>query len=160
MAVRTILSTLTLSGLAASALITGGLFTSNSETMLRDSFSIALSGMPSAPVARVAKAVPVAGTEDYWLSSMGLEGSLPVTKAVSIGDRIGLSVRGENRELEVSSVSEYAPAITEIDTRARQARFLLVTARDPHDRDARPVRFVMEVDQAAPDVTAQAARAL
>jgi hypothetical protein len=161
MAVRKVLSTLTMSGLAASTLFASGIiFTSNSESVLRDSFSTALNGAPVSSAERVAKLVPVAGTEEYWLTSMGLHGSLPVTKAVSIGDRIGLSVRGENRELEVSSVSEFAPAITAIDTRTHQARFILVTARDTGNKDARPVRFVMEVEQNVPELTAQAARAL
>ncbi|MBK9080269.1 MAG: hypothetical protein WBP38_07340 [Hyphomicrobium sp.] len=160
MAVRKILSTLTLGGLSASALLaTGIIFTSNSETVLRDSFSMALSGLPSASPAHVAKSAPVAGTEEYWLTSMGLEGSLPVTKAVSIGDRIGLSVRGQNRELEVSSVAEYAPSVTEIDTRARRTRLILVTARDTGNKDAHPVRFVMEVEQTIPQLQAKEARA-
>lgn len=161
MAVRKILSTVTLGGLSASALFASGIiFTSNSETVLRDSFSIALSGAPSAKPVRVAKSVPVAGTEEYWLTAMGRDGSLPATKALAIGDHIGLSVRGQERDLEVSSVSDFAPAITEIDTRAKPVRFLLVTARDIADKDARPVRFVMEIEQTGPDVAAQTARTL
>lgn len=161
MAVRNILSTLTLGGLSASALLASGvIFASNSETVVRDSFAIALSGAPAAAPTHVAKSVPVAGTEEYWLTSMGRDGGLPVTKALSIGDHIGLTVRGEERHLEVSSVSEFAPPVTEIDTRAQASRLVLVTARDTSGKDTRPVRFVMEVEPAAPAMTAQTARTL
>ncbi len=161
MAVRKILSTLTLGGLSTAALFaSGAIFTSNSEAVLRDSFSIALSGAPSGSAVRVAKSVPIAGTEEYWLTSMGSDGGLPVSKVVAIGDHIGLSVRGQDRNLEVASVSEFTPEITEIDTRTRSARLVLVTARDTADKDARPVRFVMEVAPNDPAVATQAARTL
>lgn len=161
MAVRNILSTVTLGALSASALLASGIiFTSNSETVVRNSFSVALNGAPTVSPARVAKSVPVAGTEEYWLTAMARDGGLPLTKAVAIGDQIGLTVRGEQRRLEVSSVSEFAPAVTEIDTRTAPSRLVLVTARDTRDKDARPVRFVMEIEQNVPGVTAQTARTL
>lgn len=161
MAVRNILSTLTLGTLSASALVASGIiFTSNSETVVRDSFSIALSGSPAVSPSRVAKSVPIAGTEEYWLTSMARDGGLPITKAVAIGDQIGLTVRGEQRHLEVSSVSDFAPAFTEIDTRTAPSRLVLVTARDTSDKDARPVRFVMEVEQGVPGMAQPTARTL
>lgn len=161
MAVRNILSTLTLGALSASALVASGtIFASNSETVVRDSFSIALNGSPSVAPVRSAKSVPVAGTEEYWLTSMNRDGSLPITKAVAIGDHIGLTVRGEERRLEVSSVADIAPFATEIDTRQGAARLVLVTARDALDKDARPIRFVMEIDQSVPGIAAQTARTL
>ena len=161
MAVRNILSTLTLTALSASALLASGIiFASNSETVVRDSFSIALNGSPAAPATRAAKSAPVAGTEEYWLTSMSRDGGLPVTKAVSIGDQIGLTVRGEQRQLKVCSVSEFAPEITEIDTRTAPSKLVLVTARDTSDKDARPVRFVMEIDQISGGIAAQTVRTL
>lgn len=161
MAVRNIMSTLALSALSASALFASGIiFASNSETVVRNGFSIALNGVPAVAPTRVAKSVPVAGTEEYWLTSMGRDGGLPVTKAVAIGDQIGLTVRGEQRQLKVCSVSEFAPEVTEIDTRTAPSRLVLVTARDTTDKDARPVRFVMEVDQSVTGIAAQAARTL
>lgn len=161
MAVRNILSTLTLGALSAAALFASGIiFASNSETVVRDSFSIALSGAPAVTPARTVKSVPVAGTEEYWLTSMGRDGGLPITKTVAIGDQIGLTVRGEQRQLKVCSVSEFSPEITEIDTRTAPSRLVLVTARDTSDKDARPVRFVMEIDQDVHGIAAQTARTL
>lgn len=162
MALRTLLSTssLALAGLSAAALLTAGVvFATNSETQLRDSFSVALNGVPSA-AQQVAKSIPISGSEEFWLTSMRSDGSLPVTRTVAVGDRIALSFGGQDRKLEVAAVSEFAPAITEIDTRG-QSRFVLVTARDSSNKGAPPIRFVMEVEHAtAPGVAAKTARTL
>lgn len=161
MAVRKILSTVALGGLAITALCaTGFAAATNSEAVVREAFSAALSAN-QAPRSTVAKSVPVAGTEEYWLSAMRPEGGLPLTKTVSVGDRMALSFGGKNIQLEVADVSEFAPKITEIDTRSAQTHYVLVTARDTGDSNAQPVRFVMEVERAsAGSVTAQAGRAL
>ncbi|MEQ1651349.1 MAG: hypothetical protein ABL897_02565 [Hyphomicrobium sp.] len=167
MAVRKFRSTssLALSGLAASALFAAGAaMTTSSEAVLRDSFSVALNTAQadrSSVMQKLARSVPVAGTEDYWLSAIRPEGSLPVTKTVAVGDRMALSFAGKNIQLEVADVSEFAPKVTEIDTRSAQTRFVLVTARDVGNAHALPVRFVMEVEHApTPAVTAEAARTL
>lgn len=165
MAVGKFLSSLTLASLAALAVFaTGFAMTTNSETVLRNSFSVALNSAPATEAAtgqRLARMAPVAGSEDYWLTAMRPEGSLPVTKAVAVGDRMVLTFRGKDIQLEVADVSAFAPKVTEIDTRAEQTRFVLVTARDTANKEARPVRFVMEVEQSATDtVAAKTARTL
>ena len=140
--------------------VCASVLTTNSETLLRSSFSTAL-GTEATPPQRLAKVVPLAGTEDYWLSAMRADGGTPVTKTVSVGDTITMSLGGTERKLEVAAVSEVMPNITEIDTTTGPSRFVLVTAKDQHNADARAIRFVMEI-QAAPAglVAQQAERAL
>ena len=151
----------TLAGVGAAAAICGGAMVStSSEALLRSSFSAAL-GDTAPAQQRFAKATPVAGSEDYWLSAMRQEGGTPLTKTVSVGDHISLSLGGHDRQLDVSAVSEFAPTITEIDTSAGPNRFVLVTARDAGRADARPIRFVMEIEQTtAPLSGTKTARAL
>ncbi len=134
---------------------------SSSEAMLRTSFSAALQG--SAPVAaqRMAKAVPLSGSEDFWLSAIRQDGGAPVTKTVSLGDRISLTLGGEQRDLEVAAVSEFQPKLTEIDTSSGPSRFVLVTAKDARNAAADSIRFVMEIQPApAAIVAAKPAQAL
>jgi hypothetical protein len=167
MAVRKFLtaSTFMLGGLASSALLSAGLaVTTSSETVVRNGFSLALSRFPAPDAVSqnlASRSTPVEGTEEYWLTAMRPEGSLPVTKTIAIGDHMDLSFAGKNIQLEVADVSEFAPKVTEIDTRSIQTRFVLVTARDVSNKDARPVRFVMEVERApAAAANAQTARTL
>jgi hypothetical protein len=123
---------------AATVVLTSG------ETMLRTSFNTALNNVNLA-APKIANRAPVSGSEDYWLSAMRADGVGPVTKTISVGDKISLSFGGERRTLRVASVSEFSPQITEIDTTSGPNRFVLVTALDAADRDARPIRFIMDV---------------
>jgi hypothetical protein len=154
-----------LSVLALGAAIGAGaaflpVLTTNSEALLRSSFSSALGIQASTPQ-RLAKSVPLAGSEDFWLSAVRSEGGLPVTKTVAIGDTITITLAGTERKLEVASVSEVTPNITEIDTTTGSSRFVLVTAKDQFNAGARAIRFVMEIEAApAGLVTQQAERAL
>ncbi|MBX9682420.1 MAG: hypothetical protein K2X41_01400 [Hyphomicrobium sp.] len=135
--------------LSAAAVMGLGLFgtfaATSSETLLRNSFTAALD-VPDATPQRLAGPVQISGSEDFWLSAMRQDGRTPVTKAVSIGDQISLSLGGERRTLEVASVAEVAPQVTEIDTGPSASRFVLVTARDTAKTSATPIRFVMEID--------------
>jgi hypothetical protein len=152
--------TLTLGGLAAAtALSAGVVLATSSETVLRNSFSAAL-GTSITSGQQVAKLAPVSGTEDYWLTADRSGVSLAVTKTVSVGDHIALTLGGEDRQLEVAAVSEYAPKATEIDTRPSKSRFVLVTARDTASKDARSIRFVMEIEQKPAATIGAQARAL
>ena len=67
---------------------------------------------------------------------MRRDGNAPVTKTISVGDQISLSLGGERRTLEVATVADFAPQITEIDTSAGPSHFVLVTARDVNDVSA------------------------
>lgn len=161
MSVRTFLSgwALALGSLTAiGALSAGGVLSTSSEAVLRSSFSTALASQSSIP--QVAKAAPVAGSEEFWLTASRNDGSLAVTKAISVGDRIALTLGGLNRQLEVAEVSEYAPKVTEIVSGSGPSHFVLVTARDTASKDARSVRFVMEVEQKPATAIGAQARAL
>ena len=145
---------------AAVAVLTGGLSLINSETVLRSSFATALTHT-SIPAKEIASAAPVSGSEEFWLSAMRRDGNAPVTKTINVGDRIALSLGGERRSLQVATVADFSPQITQIDTSAGPSHFVLVTARDVNDSSAPPVRFVMEFEQrVAPVVAGRAGRAL
>lgn len=135
------------------------LFFASSESVLRSSFQTALNDRAEihtkqvSHVASLAPATPVSGSEDFWLSAMR-DGTTPVTKAVSVGDQISLDLGGVHRTLEVSTVSDFTPQITQIDTSKTPTHLVLVTARDLNDSGARPVRFVMEIQQGGLPVVA------
>lgn len=130
----------------AVAAIAGALLFANSETVLRSSFQTALNrtNLPTKELASAA--APVSGSEDFWLSAMR-DGTAPVNKTVSVGDQISLNLGGVHRTLEVATVSDFSPQITQIDTSAGPSHLVLVTARDLKDSAARPIRFVMEIQQ-------------
>jgi hypothetical protein len=149
-----------LSAGTAVAVLAAGLFLINSEAVLRSSFATALTHT-SLPAKEVASAAPVSGSEEFWLSAMRRDGTTPVTKTINVGDRIALSLGGEHRSLQVATVADFAPQVTEIDTSAGPSHFVLVTARDVNDASAPPVRFVMEFEQrVAPVVAGRAGRTL
>jgi hypothetical protein len=149
-----------LSAGAMAAVIAATAFFANSESVLRSSFATALT-RTSLPAKELASAAPVSGSEEFWLSAMRRDGNAPVMKTVSIGDQISLNLGGERRTLEVATVADFAPQITQIDTSAAPSHFVLVTARDVNDAAARPVRFVMEFEQgAAPVVAGRGGRTL
>ncbi len=141
-----------LASVAAAAAV-GAVSLTSSEQVLRSSFSAAL-GNVQVPLKTEASAVPVSGSEEFWLSSMPRDGLSPAMKKVSIGDHIAFSLGGERHTLEVSKVAEIAPQITQVDTSSGPGRLVLVTARDVDDVSARPVHFVMEIDQGAAPVVA------
>jgi hypothetical protein len=135
-------------------------FFASSETVLRSSFATALTRAAS-PTKQIASAAPISGSEEFWLTAMRRDDSTPVTRPISVGDQISLTLSGHHRTFEVASVSDFAPKITEIDTSSAPAHFVLVTARDTKDPSARPVRFVMEIDRGnAPIVGGRAGRTL
>lgn len=136
-----------LAALSAGAALGSFAMTGNPETLLRSSFENALRNNTHArqEVAQ-SKRTPEPGSEEYWLSAMPFDGGAPVSKTIVAGDRIAMKLAGVDRQFEVSSVSEFKPQTTEIDTRDTSVRLVLVTARDAGDERARPIRFVMELD--------------
>lgn len=148
------LSFLAVAGIGVAA---GGAGTS-SEAMLKSSFSAAIASDPSAY--RVAKSLPVAGSEEFWLSAMRSDSPAGLSKAVSIGDRIAMTLDGTSRQLKVEAVAEITPDITEIDTASERLRLVLVTARDMGDAASKPVRFIMQIPAADVPARVQSARAL
>ncbi|HML29411.1 MAG TPA: hypothetical protein PKE16_11340, partial [Hyphomicrobium sp.] len=135
------------------------LFFASSESVLRSSFQTALNDRAEAMPKQVASASPtqpISGSEDFWLSAMR-DGTSPVTKTVSVGDQISLDVGGVRRTLEVSTVADFTPQITQIDTSNAPSHLVLVTARDLNDPSGHPVRFVMETQPGTLPVVAGAA---
>ncbi len=146
-----------LSAGAMASVVAAAAFFANSGSVLSSSFATALTrtSLPAKELASAAPASgPISGSEDLWLSAMRRDGNGPVTKTVSVGDQISLSLGGERRTLEVATVADFAPQITQIDTSASPSHFVLVTARDVNDAAARPVRFVMEFEQGTAQVVA------
>jgi hypothetical protein len=150
-------------GLSAGAMVATvavALFFANSETVLRSSFTTALT-RAALHTKEIASAAPISGSEEFWLAAMRRDRNAPVTKTISLGDKISLTLGGERRTLEVATVADFAPQTTEIDTSAGPTHFVLVTARDVNDATARPVRFVMELEQGlAPLVAGRGGRTL
>ncbi len=145
-------------GLAAGtaiAVAAMALLFASSETVLRSSFKTALNNRANFPAKELVSAAtpPVSGSEDFWLSAMR-DGTAPVNKTVSVGDQISLNLGGVRRTLEVATVADVAPQITQIDTSAAPSHFVLVTAHDLNDSSARPIRFVMEIQQGGLPVVA------
>lgn len=122
------------------------LLTQSSENMLRSSFARALDPVPVQSTEQATVGSPLAASEEYWLTAMHRDAATPVSKGVSLGDRITFTLDGKERQYRVTSVSDFTPDTTEIDTRARAVRLVLVTARDTNDITARTVRFVMEIE--------------
>ncbi|WP_045836889.1 hypothetical protein [Hyphomicrobium sp. 99] len=146
---------------AAVAAIAAALLFANSETVLRKSFQTALNrtSVPAKDVV-AANSAPISGSEDYWLTAMR-DGTTPVTKAISVGDQISMNLGGVRRTLEVATVSDFSPQITQIDTSSGPNHLVLVTARDLGDSAGRPIRFVMEIQQGgAPVLNGRAGRTL
>ena len=146
---------------AAVAAVAGALLFANSETVLRKSFQTALS-RTNVEIKEVASAAsaPIAGSEEYWLTAMR-SGTTPVNKTISVGDQISMNLGGVRRTLEVATVADVSPQITQIDTSPGSSQLVLVTARDLMDTAARPIRFVMEIQQnGAPVVNGRTGRTL
>ena len=139
----------------------GALFAAgNSEKLLRSSFEQAIRKSAQAPLSQASR-IPVSGSEEFWLTALANDSGQPVSKSVTIGDRISMTLGGVERNLEVASVTEFDPKTTEIDTRAKSVRLVLVTARDTNDSRARPIRFVMELETTPePAVTPMPAKTL
>lgn len=144
---------LALSAGVTMAAVAAASFLASSETVLRSSFTTALT-RGSQPTKVAAAAAPISGSEEFWLTAMRGDGSAPVTRPVSVGDQISMTLSGHHRTFEVSAVSDFSPQITEIDTSSGPAHFVLVTARDAKNPSARPVRFIMEIDRGAPPFVA------
>lgn len=155
-----------LSGVAITGLSVAALSPSSSENLLRSTFKSALADLGAAQTQIApAKIVPQAGTEDFWLSAMQPvmrnASSAPLTKTVSVGDRVTMTISGVERHLEISNVAEFEPKVTAVDTTPDVTRFVLVTARDSSDAKARPIRFAIEIQPgAAPLPGTKTARAL
>src|SRR6185312_4738156 len=105
-----------LSAGAMMAVLAAASFFASSETVLRSSFTTALTRTAAAPQARevATAAPPVSGSEDFWLTAMRRDGSSPMTKPIYVGDQISLTLSGQHRTFQVATVADFAPQIPEI----------------------------------------------
>lgn len=150
------------------ALVTLGIG-SSTEQMMRTGFASAIAQtgptgdtLASAPashrkgheavtVASRGPAMPVSGSEDYWLSAQKTDSNIRLTRTTpSVGDYVSLRLNGRNVSLEITAIAPLDPAVTRIDVRQSPDRPLLITARDGRKRDARPVSFVVKLNALQP----------
>ena len=157
------LSSILMSGGAVMALAAAALFGASSENLLRSSFGSALHTAAIDIQSRGLgpKTVPMAGSEEFWLSALQHDGPAPLTKTVAVGDRITMTLGGIERHFEIANVAEFEPKFTAVNTTPDATRFVLITARDTRDATARPVRFAVEIQPGAlPGNGMKTARAL
>jgi hypothetical protein len=102
----------------------------------------------------------VAGSEQFWLTHVVHDASAPFTKPVAVGDRVTISSGGHDQVLHVVTVDKLDSQLIPISSE-RPTRLLLVTCRDQASPESRPVRFLIEADDALPTLASpKAARAL
>jgi hypothetical protein len=91
------------------------------------------------------------GEEVYSLTRGEVESPTPFAKNLAIGDRITIaSSEGGQRVLEVIDLRAIGEPLTRIASDSAPLRLLLVTCRlvGSNDREAKPIRFVIEGDTA------------
>jgi len=141
--------------------IGGAAFTlGNSDAVVERGFQRALAELADDQKAAPGKLTTVAGSEDFWLTHV-VHKNLPVTvKPVAIGDKVTISSSGRERVLRVVSIDELDSKIIPISSSSsRPERLLLVTCRDEANPNGRPVRLVIEEDDAAPALSPVSKRA-
>jgi hypothetical protein len=117
-------------------------------TALQQSGSeLSFDGIQSA--ARTGAAV---GDEGFWLTRATTDSSSPFAKPIVVGDHITISsVRGDNRQFEVTAMKALGPDGTPAaEGNLAPSRLMLVVCRliDASGRDQRTVRFIVEMPPA------------
>lgn len=121
------------------------------DKLASSTFATHLDAHEAIKIANRAPAMPVSGSEDYWLSAQKTDSNIRLTRATpSVGDYVSLRLNGRNVSLEITAIAPLDPAVTRIDVRQSPERPLLITARDGRKRDARPVSFVVKLDALQP----------
>ena len=146
---------LALAGLGGVALTLG-----NSDAVVEHGFERALAKMSIGQDGAAGKSTTVAGSEDFWLTHVDQKGSPLTAKPVAIGDKVTISSDGRKRVLRVVEIDELDSKIIPVSSSSpRPARLLLVTTQDESNRNARPIRFVIEEDDASPALSPASKRA-
>lgn len=121
-------------------------------------------GLAASRPAETASAVPVAGSEAFWLgrgyaedtdAAAGKVEPVLWTAPVAKGEHIIIGNGAERRILEVVSVERIPPTTTRIDAGAEGER-LAVVCRDSEDGQDRLIRFEIAPEKPEPASTAQA----
>jgi len=135
---------LSLVGLGAAALTLGG-----GDAVIERGFQRALAEMADDQSAS-SRSTIVVGSEDFWLKYVVHNGSPITAKPVAIGDKVTISSGGRERVLNVVDIDELDSKIIPISSSSSHpARLLLVTCRDEANPNGRPVRLVIEEDDAS-----------
>jgi len=146
---------LALAGLGGVALTLG-----NSDAVVERGFERALAKMSNGQDGPAGKSTTVAGSEDFWLTHVDPKGSPLTAKPVAIGDRVTISSGGRKRVLRVVEIDELDSKIIPVSSSSpRPARLLLVTTQDESDRNAHPIRFLIDEDDASPALSPASKRA-
>jgi hypothetical protein len=141
-------------GFGAAALTLG-----NTDAVVERGFARALAS--KADRTDAGKPVPaISGTEEFWLTHVVHNATVPLTTPVAVGDRLTISSGGREQVLHVVNVDKIDSKIVPISSE-RPTHLLLVTCRDQAKPEARPIRFLLEADDELPALSsARTARAL
>ena len=147
-------------GIVAIGVGTAGMTLGSSDTVVERGFERALASRAEQPNTMKIAAPAVAGSEQFWLTHVVHDASAPFTKPVAVGDRVTISSGGHDQVLHVVTVDKLDSQLIPISSE-RPTRLLLVTCRDQASPESRPVRFLIEADDALPTLASpKAARAL
>jgi len=130
----------------------------NGDAVVERGFQRALAEMADGQSAS-ARSTVVVGSEDFWLTHVVHNDSPITAKPVAIGDKVTISSGGRERVLNVVDIDELDSKIIPISTSSRPARLLLVTCRDEANPKGRPIRLVIEEDDASPALSPISKRA-
>jgi hypothetical protein len=146
-------------GLAAVGLGGAAMMIGNGDAVVERGFQRALADLDNR--AAPAKLLPVvAGSEEFWLTHLVHDAGEIITKPVAVGDRITINSGGRDRVLSVVTVDKLDSQVLPISSE-RPTPLLLVTCRDEANREARPVRFLIEASDELPALSsAKSARTL
>ncbi|MFA5899130.1 MAG: hypothetical protein WC829_08455 [Hyphomicrobium sp.] len=141
-------------GLGAAAVALG-----NGEAVVERGFQRAIASMDGKSTSN--RAMPViAGSEEFWLTHVVHDaGSPTAAKPVTVGDRITISSKGNQRVLNVVTVDRLDSQVLPISSE-RPTRMLLVTCRDEANPQSRPIRFLVEDGDEIPALSSAKARTL
>lgn len=140
----------------------------NSDRLVASSFASALksnaaSANPAAATRSDSGLVQLSGSEEFWLDvRTPAPGTVPVAlnDPLQLGDLITFASGGRERRLEVVDIRPIGDVAMGTTGPAPIAQLMLVTCRDMAARDAHPVRFVIEKDDALSGGPRRAPRAL
>lgn len=145
--------------------VTGVTAVASTETFVERGFERALGSRGSVTASKpVETKGPVAGSEDFWLSSANAtaqatrEVSLATwTKPVTLGGTVTLAIAGEERVLDVVDISEIPATVTRAATSREKNTLVIVSLREAGKPDGPIVRFVVEPSADGKPVVARTA---
>ena len=130
----------------------GAVALANTDSLVESGFVTALATPNLAGGKQAANvSVPIAGSEDFWLSSAGSpatasrEVSLTSwTAPVKLGTSVTLTIAGEPHLLEVVDIADLPAGVTRVDTSSASSRMVVVSLRDAGKPEGAIIRFIVE----------------